>query len=268
MEEDKVTSEPIWTEELKNRKVGATTLKQCGWCQHRGSGSYRHDCMLEGSCSLMPSYGEERDVKWDTPCVIITKGKEDLENYIKSHACEIEEAKGNIKREEEIINNLKMLIKEARDIPPLPWNRKHNHFNLKDRVSIYLERERIWKFGTVVYGYRNHDGMVSFHIDETPEPIYEYLPVHKMEPGEYPGGYINPEMAEKMTKEHEDLAKKIGKLANAPGCGISVPTVMLKSEYDFFVDNPKDWKRWITLACSKYYNGERTEAPRIKNYHV
>lgn len=261
-------SEPKWTEELKKRKVGATTLNQCGWCKYRGSGSYRHNCMLEGYCSLMPSYGEEREVKWDTPCVIITKGKADLESYAKSHAFEIEEAKGTIKREEEIINHIKMLIKKARDIPPLPWNRKHDHFNVGDRVAAFSEKERNWRFGIVVYGYRHQDGMVSFHIDGTPEPTYSYLPLNKLEPGNHPRGYISAEEAERFNKEDKKLNKEIGKLANAPGCGMSVPTVMLKSEYDFFVDNPEDWKRWITLACSKDYNGERIEAPRIKNYHV
>lgn len=261
-------AEPDWNDELRNRKAGSTTLKQCGWCKYRGTGSYRHDCMIEGNCKLLPDYDEENDVRWDTPCVIINKGKEDIARYIKSHKYAIEDSKKEIKREQEIINNLRGFISKAKNIPPLPWNRGAEHFNVGDRIAAYDESSIAWRFGTVVYGYRHHDGCVSFHLDETPEPVYEYLPATKMKPGKYPGGEVTKEMAEKMNEESEELVKKIGKLAKSPGCGIRVPTIMLKSEYDYFANNTKEWKNWRDTACSKSYNVKKISIevdPNAKN---
>ena len=249
-------SEPEWTEELENKKIGDTTLKTCGWCKHRGSGSYRHDCMIEGSCSLLPEYDDEREVRWDTPCVIISKGKEDIRRYVQSHKYEIEESKRTIKREQSIIKELKLLLPKVKQLPPLPNNRNPEHFNVGDRVAVYYKDDLCWKFGTVVYGYRHHDGCVSFHLDETLEPTYDYLPATKMEPGKYPGGEITQKMADKMNKDSKKLVKKIGKLANSPGCGTSVPTVMLKKEYDYFAKYPEEWENWRDTSCSKDYNGK------------
>lgn len=250
-------AEPEWTEELKNRKIGATTFNLCGWCKHRGSGSYRHDCMIEGSCSLLPEYDDEREVRWDTPCVIMNRGKEDIQRYVQSHKYKIEESKGIIRRERSIIKELKILLPKVKQLPPLPNNRNPEHFNVGDRVAVYYGNELCWKFGTVVYGYRHHDGCVSFHIDETPEPVYEYLQATKMKPGKYPGGDITKESADKMNKDSEESVKKIGKLARAPGCGFSVPTVMLKKEYDYFAKHPEEWEKWRDTSCYKNYNGEK-----------
>ena len=40
-------NEPVWNNETINKKKGDTTFKQCGWCDHRGNGSYRYNCMIE-----------------------------------------------------------------------------------------------------------------------------------------------------------------------------------------------------------------------------
>lgn len=248
--------EPKWTETLKKRKGDETTFKQCGWCEHNGGGSYRYNCMLNGSCNLLPSYDEENDeLQFDTPCRVIGKGKEDIERFIGSHESEIKDAKGTIEREKGIIVVLNKLLKTAKNIPPLPWNRKHDHFNIGDKVAVYHQNDGEWKFGTVVMGYRHHDGCVSFHLDGTPNPTYNYLEPTIMEPGDG----ITPKMVEKMNKDSVKLVKSIGKLANSPGCGMSVPTIMLMAEYKFFASFPEEWKRWENVVCSKDYNGNKIE---------
>jgi hypothetical protein len=40
-----------------------------------------------------------------------------------------------------------------------------------------------------------------------------------------------------------------------PGCGVSVPVVLLKTEYDFFKENPEDYKTWCSKAYNKSFNG-------------
>jgi hypothetical protein len=62
---------------------------------------------------------------------------------------------------------------------------------------------------------------------------------------------------------HEDgcvsyVLKDIGpQTGNFWGCGVSVPIVMLKSEYDFFEDHPDEYKIWCEKAYNKTYNGEK-----------
>lgn len=224
--------EPKWNKENRTRKKNSTTLKQCGWCKHRGGGNYRYNCMISGSCTLFPEYSEDREVNWNTECKIIKLGKDDLRDFIESHKREIEEAKGSIEREKEIIDILYSLIEKVKTIPCLPDNRTAKHFNLKDKVAVYDEKTNKWLFGTIVMGYRHQDGCVSFHLDGTPDPKYKYL-------------------------DNSKFAKEIGKLADSPGCGFAVPTVMLKREYDYFAKHPKEWKIWKEIACSKDYNGEK-----------
>ena len=157
-------SGPAWTAENMNRKRGDTTFKQCGWCQFRGGGSYRYDAMLSGGCTLLSEYSEHRERKWHSSCVIKTLGRADLRDIIRSKRSKIEGDQESIKARRSEIADIKKLIGEARDRPPLPSARCHDHFNIDDRVYVLFEDK--WNRGTVVSGYRHHDGCVSYVLDD------------------------------------------------------------------------------------------------------
>ena len=76
--------EPIWNAENMNRKKGDTTFEICGWCEFAGSGSCRYSCHLDSYCDLMKDYDEERKVKWDTPCKILSLSLIDIKDIIKN----------------------------------------------------------------------------------------------------------------------------------------------------------------------------------------
>lgn len=106
-------------------------------------------------------------------------------------------------------------------MPPLPRNRKHNHFNIGDKVVVFYNN--LWYTGEVKNGYRHHDGCVSYKLDG----------IGPQNEGEY------------------------------WGCGFGVPCVMLKSEYDWFRDNPDKYKIWRDKSCAERYNGEIIELPEV-----
>lgn len=212
--------EPIWNEETKNKKQGDTTFKMCGWCDNRGSGSYKSNCMISGDCNLLKSYSNE--VQFDTECKIMKLGKADIQSILDSKAYNIKEYEDNIKRKQKQIEILNNLILD--DIPTLPDNRKCEHFNIDDEVMVFanfdtsLIKDR-WLSGKVINGYRHHDGCVSVRTDE------------KYNDGDYLEGH-------------------------GYGAGCCVPKVILKSEYDWFVKNPDKFREWIKTACSKKFNGD------------
>jgi hypothetical protein len=51
------------------------------------------------------------------------------------------------------------------------------------------------------------------------------------------------------------------------GCGVSVPIVMLKSEYDFFKINERSYEAWCEKAYSKKYNGNTLRHAPITHQH-
>lgn len=221
--------EPDWNAETINRTAGSTDFEVCGWCNHRGGGSYRYNCMLNGTCSLLREYDKHNEVEFDTPCLIRNLGKGDVMALIKSKKYAITECESRIKRANEEIEALVRCADRASGRPPLPENRPHDHFNINDEIMIYISRpddrvrylvENVWLSATVVHGYRHHDGCVSACTKE---------PYHT-------GDYLD-------------------------GCGVgmgyAVPTVLLKSEYDYFAENPEDWQEWIRCACKKSYNGRK-----------
>jgi len=219
--------EPIWNSDTINKKKGDTTFKQCGWCNNRGDGSYRYDCMIDGYCNLLKNYNN--DVQFDTECKIIKLGKNDIESIKQSKVHKIEEYRRMIESTQKEISILINLALD--DIPVLPDNRKHNHFNINDEVMVFatfdesLIKDR-WLSGKVVSGYRHHDGCVSVYVDE------------KYHNGENLDGH-------------------------GYGAGMSVPTCILKSEYDWFVKNPERFKEWINIACNKSFNGKIINSVQI-----
>lgn len=160
--------EPVWNAENMNRKEGDTTLKTCGWCKFTGGGSARYECMLRSYCALMKDYGEERDVKWDTKCKILTLGLIDIQNIISSKKYTIKENQESIKRIQEEINillNDKRIPRKKK--PALPNSRDAEYFKNKSIVWVFHENK--WNKGTVIPGYRTYDGCVSYILDNYPD---------------------------------------------------------------------------------------------------
>lgn len=236
--------EPHWTSSNQSRRKGDTTFKQCGWCEHAGCGSYRYGCMLSGNCTLMKEYGN--DVKWDTPCKIMHIGKKDIDSLIKSKDYYIKESEERIERLKKERAVLEDLRKTASDRPPLPDARSHDHFNVGDRVAVAIEGK--WVGGTVVYGYRHHDGCVSYALDGMEPPEFKKL-----------DNCFDRNKDPEKWKWHQETIDSIGPLANAPGCGTSVPCVMLLSEWEWFADHPDEYRRWLAQCIERTYNGERLD---------
>lgn len=208
--------EPEWNAKNMNMKEGDTTLKQCGWCKYRGTGSYRHDCMLDGYCNLIEEYHSDRDVKWDTQCIIPKLGKKDLEHMISSKDYDIKESNNKIKSLNKEIDSLKEISETLPNKPPLP-NRRVDDYDNGEIVWVYTENK--WHKATVVSGYRSHDGCVSYIIDDIPQS--------------------NPPPK-----------------GNGPwGCGVSVPVILKDWEFNYFKKHKDDFKIWLEKSDVEY-NGE------------
>jgi len=216
--------EPEWNAENMNRKQGDTTFEMCGWCEHTSCGSVRYGCYLSSSCSLLREYGLGSDVKWNTPCIFKHLGKDDLKNTISGHKHRIEQAQYTIKNTQKKISIIEKHMAKRKNKPILPYNRKHNHFNVGDALWVFFddfskEQQRKkyeypkWYRGIAVIGYRHHDGCISYCLDEIPE-------------------------------------------SSGWGCGTGVPYVMLESEMKYFLKNPEDFKIWLEFS-DKGYGDER-----------
>lgn len=149
-------------EHMRANEYDSTCFKQCGWCRY-ASGSHRFNYCIEGRCGLLRNYGDESEVKWDTPCKLKGCSKDELEALQRYHDYKIDSAKTTIVRHKEYKDALKILGKSAPTRPALPDDRKSDHFNLEDKVRVFYEGT--WKTGTVKYGYRHHDGCVSYRLD-------------------------------------------------------------------------------------------------------
>ncbi len=213
---DTYEGEPEWNAENCNRRQGDTTLITCGWCAYRGCGSCRYDCMISGVCSLMKEYGEERNVQWDTPCKIKNLGAIDIESLIKSKKWEIESAKNHIKTVEKEQSILEELLAKAEWKPPQPDSRPCDYYNIGDGVWVFYQGN--WTHGTVVAGYRHHDGCVSYILDD------------------YPASKPNEK--------------------GPWGCGYAAPGILTDQEYTYFKAVPERFLEWSKM-CDRSYNGEK-----------
>ncbi len=160
---------------LLNGSNEATTFNMCGWCKHNGSGSFRYNYMIHGSCSILSNACINNERVTNTLCYFTGDSKKDNKVVIglkKSLKQTIE----NIKKHREYISYLNILLKTAKNHPALSNHREHDHFNLNDKVVCYIGN---WndkgngpivddKFveGVVINGYRHHDGCVSVYYDK------------------------------------------------------------------------------------------------------
>ena len=156
--------EPEWTAENMNKKKGDTNFEFCGWCEHASCGSCRYGCCLSTSCSLTKSYGLGRDVFWDTPCIVISLGKLDIQSIKFSKQREIAETESRKQRLLDQISQLETLFNLSKEIPPLPDNRNHDYYDVSEILYVFYESK--WNKGTCVSGYRHQDGCVSYVLED------------------------------------------------------------------------------------------------------
>ena len=199
------------------RERGSTTFKECGWCEY-ATGSHRYNYCISGCCELRKDYDAE--VKWSDKCFFSDASKSDIQALIDYHERDIKNSKEHILREEKYIKKLSSLIKAAVTRPPLPSDRKYNHFNTGDEVAVFINDK--WHFGKVAPGYRHHDGCVSYILKD-----------------------IGP--------QEKDFWE----------CGVAVPIVLLKNEYDFFKKNNKEYDAWCKTAYSRSFNGKTIDIAPI-----
>lgn len=196
-------------------------------------------------------------VYWDTSCIFRYCTEDFVDNIIKLKNEEIEFFENIIiPKVERRIRELEILLKTADDMPVLPDNRGSEHFNLGDKVMVWYQERRMWKEGIVVYGYRSGDGCVSFHLTDG-----TCICGSKMDK---PGAFKELDewkriKDKKMKIKMKKTEKEIGPLAQCGGCGLCVPGVILKSEYDWFKDHTSRWGVWIRMACDKDFNGEEID---------
>lgn len=156
--------EPPWTAENMNRRNGETTFKQCGWCKFVGGGICRYGCYLSTRCSLLKEYGIGNETYWDTPCIVVLMGKEDIQSIVSSKLYDIKSLKEQIKDIKNEIKTLKSL--KVKNSPPIP-NHRIKDFSNGEVVWIFHENK--WNRSIVVSGYRSGDGCVSYVLDDYPE---------------------------------------------------------------------------------------------------
>lgn len=146
--------------DLINREADSTTLKQCGWCKY-AMGTHRYNYCISGSCRLDKSYS--KDIMWNDECRFINASQSDIQAVIDNHENTINSAESSIKTHKQHIFDLRMLMKDKPERPPLPDDRKHDHFNIDEPIMLFYKGE--WLSGDVKYGYRHQDGMVSYRLD-------------------------------------------------------------------------------------------------------
>ncbi len=98
----------------------------------------------------------------------------------------------------------------------LPYERPFDHFNIGDRIVVYIEKHNGWYNGTVKAGYRHHDGCVSYELDN-----------------------IGPRESDPNFQGYW-------------GCGIAVPSILKEDEMAYFLAYPQDYIEWFKLSQKEY----------------
>jgi len=197
----KINGEP--PAELQTRATGSTTLDQCGWCRY-ASGTHRFNYCIRGNCLLSVAY--DKPVTWDTDCRLKTMGKRDIQALADWHKTEIDRLFAQARRHTDYLQVLSQLKLLAPDIPPLPRNRRPDHFNIGDSVAVYADGK--WRFGIVENGYRHHDGFVTFKCRDW-----------------------GPQDTDPDFKGYS-------------GAGTHSSGILLHAEYLFFASNPEAYSKW------------------------
>ena len=154
----------------KNREHDATTFNVCGWCKHAGGGSCRYSYHITTSCSLL---GKSPETRFNTPCLLQSKSAEDFAHEVGRLERETEETLAKREKVRQGIKLLQDLKRGASEKPYLMSLRPHDHFNVGDDVMVYVGqwgegkhkstvKDGVWVPAIVTFGYRHHDGCVSY----------------------------------------------------------------------------------------------------------
>lgn len=209
-------NQPEWTAENMNREEGSTNFEICGWCEYTGGGTCRYGCNLSSTCSLLKSYDRyNKEHDWNTPCVIRQLGQHDIKNLVRYHQGDIKSMTNRIETVKGFISALIKISDEVKSSPPLPDSRGADYHPIGMVCFVYHEGK--WCRGTTAYGYRTHDGCVSYVLDDYPE-----------------------------SKGKPD--------GSGPwGCGMSVPGILLDWEFQYFRKHLGEFEQWLSL-CDKKLN--------------
>lgn len=216
--------EPL-NKESETREAGTTTFNICGWCKHTGGGSCRYQYHISTNCDLLTelkapiadeklenyssgksqSIHQYRALRFNTPCLLA---------LITTAQCEevIAGIENNIEVEKAVREGIREAIKKVQEFEAAakgdkPWlicNRPAEYMNVGDPMMIYIADwadkkivEGDWVEAIGVYGYRHHDGCMSYQTTFPIHSNYSYL--------EGRGG----------------------------GAGMSRPEALLRSEFDY-----------------------------------
>lgn len=155
------------------RKGHTTTFNICGWCKRAGGGSCRYSYYITTRCSLLGSTSPE--TRFDTPCLLQSKTANEIAEQVQRIEQEVDVLLAKREKVREGIKLLQHLKKSAPDKPYLMSLRPHDHFNVGDDIMVYVGqwddaetehksvvRDGVWVPAIVVFGYRHHDGCVSY----------------------------------------------------------------------------------------------------------
>lgn len=156
----------------QNRAHDATTFNMCGWCKHTGGGSCRYNYHISTSCNLLH---DSPKTKFNTPCLLHAKTAEEIAAEVEWLEHEVTDLLARRERVREGIRLLQQLKKGTPDKPYLISLRPHDQFNVGDEVMVYvgqwgskeseyksLVQDGVWVPAIVVFGYRHHDGCISY----------------------------------------------------------------------------------------------------------
>jgi hypothetical protein len=159
------------------REFDTTTFNNCGWCEHRGSGSYRHDYMIDGNCNLLA----KADIRKEKSVGVASKGcllramdADEIAALVNGYRTRRKALEERLRYERALVTKMCETADAASDKPFLPDLRPYDHFNIGDRVVGFIGRKKDGDLryqmtgflaGTVQDGYRHHDGCVTMKMD-------------------------------------------------------------------------------------------------------
>ncbi len=195
-----------------NRDFDATTFNKCGWCKHAGGGSCRYNYHITTHCSLL---NDPDETTFNTPCLLHSKTADEVSSEVEIMEDRVQKLLAKREKVRQGIKLLQSLKKDASEKPYLISLRPHDHFNVGDEVIAYVGQwnsngesehksvvqfsavnphESVWVPAHVIFGYRHHDGCVSY---QALFPIHTNMAFHEGRGGG--SGMSRPELMKRST---------------------------------------------------------------------
>ncbi len=194
--------EPL-TLESETRDRGSTTFNICGWCTHASGGSCRYSYNITTSCELLQAYihpiGEEkitdytdpecgihmsRELQFNTPCLLKKMTNQQCQGVLNGINFNIGV---HLMKREQTRAVINILLEQRRltknEIKPwLVNNRPCEYMNVGDPLVVYIGawgKDTIvkgnWIKAIGVFGYRHHDGCMSYQAQFPVHTNMSYL---------------------------------------------------------------------------------------------